>query len=137
MSLNIFSFTGVNAMKTNADFSYTFFNLNPLTGQPIDMTDWEAKMTIAYYPEVRHCACPPSPPELITIYTLTSSGDTPAITFDVSTGAINLLVPESVTLTLTVNTNAIYDLLLMPPGGAIQEFAQGPFAILSGVTDPA
>ena len=121
-------------MKTNADFTYTFFNLNPATGQPVDMTDWAAKMTIAYYPKPAHCVCNPPTPALTTIYTLTSP-DT--ITFDVSTGAINLDVPESVTSTLAVNNDAIYDLLLFPPGGAIQEFAQGPFAILSGVTDPA
>lgn len=135
MSLNILSFTGALAMKTNADFNYTFFNLNSL-GQPIDMTDWEAKMTIAYYPKPSHCECGLTPPTLTTIYTLTSSGMSPTITFDVSTGAINLDVPESVTSTLSVNPNAIYDLLLFPPGGAIQEFAQGPFAILSGVTAP-
>jgi len=131
MAAGVLSFTGLLAIKTNADFNFTLTCTNTQTGAPIDFTGYNAKMSIGYYPQ-EMCG---TPSELTIIYTLTSEGDAPTITFPTPTsGVIQLNIPESVTNTFPVTTDGIYDLLLLPSGGAIQEFLQGPVSIASGVT---
>lgn len=135
MAAGVLSFTGILAIKTNADFNFTLTCTNTQTGTPVDFTGYAAKMSLGYYPPVTCEDGCSSPPELIIIYTLISSGMNPTITFPAPTsGVIQLNVPESVTSTFPVVLNGIYDLLLYPPGGAVQEFLQGPVSIASGVT---
>lgn len=136
MAAGILSFTGLLAVKTNADFNFTLTCVDSSTGSAIDFTGYSAKMSIGTYTCTNSCpgTCGCSP-ELTIIYTLTSTGSTPAITFpNPTTGVIQLNIPESVTNTLPITTDGLYDLLLFPPGSAVQEFLQGPIQILSGVT---
>lgn len=135
MAAGVLSFTGILSIKTNADFNFTLTCTNTQTGTPIDFTGYNAKMSIGYYPPCT-CASPcPCDPELTIIYTLTSEGMDPTITFPTPTsGVIQLNVPEAITSTFPITSNAVYDLLLLPAGGAIQEFLQGPVSIASGVT---
>jgi hypothetical protein len=138
MAAGILSFTGQLAIKTNADFNFALTCTDSSTGNPIDFTGYNAKMSIGYYPPCNTCetSCPCTP-TLTIVYTLTSEGMNPTITFPTPTsGVIQLNIPEEVTSTLPIVLTGNYDLLLLPPGGAVQEFLQGPIQILSGITTP-
>jgi hypothetical protein len=110
-------------MNNNGDFN------QPITvsagGVPMDFTGYEAKMSIG-----------DQRPPTVIYHTLNSTGMNPEITFPSPTmGHILLALPESVTHTFTF-TNAVYDLILMPPGGGDLVFLQGNITLVQGVTTP-
>ena len=113
----------------NADFNQELI-WQDSSGNPIDLTDYSAEMAIANVAEPT--AQPNQPPQDI-YYTLSSSGDTPGITFDAVNGIIYLYIPAVTTADFTF-LSAVYDLVLTAPGGEITRLLQGTIRCSPGVT---
>lgn len=131
MAAGVFNFSGPFAIKLNSDFNYTLTYTDSSTGDPINLTGYEAKMSFGN-------SIPP-----VSIYlTLSSTGMSPAITFNATAGQIFLNVPqatiESSFAAYLVNgqLNLDYDMLLYPEGGGVDIFLQGTAIALDGVTSP-
>jgi hypothetical protein len=106
----------------NADFSQ-LLTVTDESGNPINFTGYSAKMAIAN-------TAPPG----TTYWTLSSSGDSPEITFpNPVQGQIQLLIPESITKGFTFSSG-VYDLLLFAPGGGVNKLLHGTVTVVPGVT---
>jgi hypothetical protein len=132
MAAGVFSFSGQFAIKLNSDFNYTLTYTDSTTGNPVNLTGYNAKMSFG-------SSIPP-----VTIYlTLSSTGMSPAITFNPTAGQIFLNVTQA-DIEAAFGPYMVggqlfmdYDLLLYPGGGpAVDGFLQGSAAALSGVTSP-
>jgi hypothetical protein len=131
MSAGVFNFSGPFAIKLNSDFNYTLTYTDSTTGQPIDLTGYEAKLSFGN-------SIPPT-----TIYlTLSSTGMSPDITFNATAGEIFLNVAQATIESsfgpyLTGGQLDLdYDMLLYPNGGGVDVFLQGTAIALDGVTNP-
>lgn len=131
MPAGVFSFTGQFSIKLNSDFNYTLTYTNSSNGQPVDLTGYEAKMSFV-----------DSLPPGHTYLTLSSTGMSPAITFNTSLGQIFLNVSQADVETAfgpyieSGQLNMDYDLLLYPAGGGVDGFLQGTAIALPGATVP-
>jgi hypothetical protein len=131
MPAGVFSFQGQFAIKLNSDFNYTLTYTQSANGEPVNLTGYQAKMSFGNM-------LPPSQ----TYLTLSSTGDSPAITFNAEAGQIILYVSQAdITAAFSdylVNgqLNMDYDLLLYPGDGAVDGFLQGTAIALFGVTSP-
>jgi len=131
MPAGVFSFTGQFAIKLNSDFNYTLTYTDSTTGNPINLTGYQAKMSFGN-------SLPPS----TTYLTLSSTGMSPAITFNATEGEIFLNVPQAAIeaafgpYLVNGQLNMDYDLLLYPGGGDIDGFLQGTAIAVPGVTVP-
>jgi hypothetical protein len=131
MAAGVFNFSGPFAIKLNSDFNYTLTYTDQTTGQPINLTGYEAKMSFGN-----------SIPATTVYLTLESTGMSPAITFNAAAGEIFLNVPQ-VTVESSFGeylTNGQldldYDMLLYPNGGGVDVFLQGTAIALDGITTP-
>lgn len=122
MVAGVLSFNGPNAIVTNADWVYSLI-WTDADNNPIDLTGCSVEMSIGN-------EIPPTE----TYITLTSIGDDPTIILDAVNGIIKLSLPESITTTLPIVINGVYDLLIFFPDGEIFRLLQGPIQILDGVT---
>jgi hypothetical protein len=132
MPAGVFSFSGQFAIKLNSDFNYTLTYTNSANGQPVDLTGYEAKMSFGNN-------LPPS----TTYLTLSSTGMSPAITFNPTQGQILLYVSQADIYTafnaylVDGQLNMDYDMLLYPPDDSgVDGFLQGTAQVLPGVTVP-
>lgn len=131
MAAGVLAFTGSLALSLNSSFVYTLI-WQDANDNPIDLTGYQAKMSIAN-----------SPSPTTTYITLSSTGMSPEITFDAVNGKIFLTIPQTVVessfaaFLVSGVLNAVYDLLLYPPSSGPEfVFLQGPFQVLAGVTSP-
>jgi hypothetical protein len=131
MAAGVFNFSGPFAIKLNSDFNYTLTYTDSTTGQPINLTGYEAKMSFGN-------SIPPS-----TVYlTLNSTGETPAITFNAEAGEIFLNVPQATVESsfgqylTNGQLDLDYDMLLYPGDDAVDVFLQGTAIALNGITSP-
>lgn len=131
MPAGVFSFSGQFAIKLNSDFNYTLTYVDSTTGIPVNLTGYQAKMSFVN-------SLPPNQ----TYLTLSSTGLSPAITFNALAGQILISVPQSAIATafgsFLVNgqLNMDYDMLLYPSGGGVDSFLQGTAIALPGATSP-
>ena len=131
MAAGVFNFSGPFAIKLNSDFNYTLTYTDQTTGQPINLTGYEAKMSFGN-----------SIPATIVYLTLESTGMSPAITFNASAGEIFLNVPQATVESsfgeylTNGQLDLDYDMLLYPNGGGVDVFLQGTAIALDGITTP-
>lgn len=132
MAAGVFSFTGQFTIKLNSDFSYTLTYTQQSNGLPVDLTGYNAKMSFGNTLPVTH-----------TYLTLSSLGESPAITFNATAGEILLYVAQADLVTAFSNylvdgqLNIIYDMLLYPPDDSgVDSFLQGNAFVADGVTVP-